>query len=328
VIRALRYRDDATGPEVVELAALDPGAAGTFTWVDCEGPTHEEIAALAAALRLDQLVEEDLHNRGQRTKLDHYTDHLHVALHDCWYRDGELQERELDLAFGSGWLLSVRERHPADAASPFPIEAVRLRFEAQRGRRAAADLGLLLWALIDVTVDRYFEVTDAVDERIDAIEEVILDDDAEPTAMSPGDLFSLSKALLQFRRLAVPLREVLGSILRREVRCIDDSTLTRYQDLYDHALRVADLVEAQRDIVTGLREAQLAMASNRMSLVQQRMAAWGAILIVATLVTGFLGMNFAGAPELDWEEGFGAIIVIILGLCLPLYGWFHRKRWI
>jgi magnesium transporter len=93
-------------------------------------------------------------------------------------------------------------------------------------------------------------------------------------------------------------------------------------------LRVADLLDTQREVVTGLRDADLAVTSNQMSAVQQKIAAWGAILLVATLLTGVLGMNFRNAPELDWEEGFAIIFGVAVLFGIPLYVYFKRKDWL
>ena len=93
-------------------------------------------------------------------------------------------------------------------------------------------------------------------------------------------------------------------------------------------LRIADLVETQRDVLTSLRDADLAVTSNQMSLVQQRIAAWGAILIVATLITGMLGMNFNNAPDLDWKVGFAVILGMMAMITLPMYAYFKRKKWL
>ena len=182
---------------------------------------------------------------------------------------------------------------------------MKKRFAAQRREQGANDEGYLLWAMLDVVVDRYFVVTDDVDDRIDAVEEVVLDDAVDRIRRGrPRELFDISKALVRFRRAALPLREVVGAFVRKEVPSIGDPALAHFQDLYDHVLRVSDILETQRDVLTGLRDADLAVTSNQMSLVQQSIAAWGAILLIATLITGVLGMNFTTAPELSWEEGF------------------------
>lgn len=330
MIEAWCYRDGVEDPEPIEPKALPATEPDCVVWVDCDQPTPAELNLLSEAFEFHAFVLEELQHAEERTKLDHYTDHFHVAVHDCALVEDELITREIDVVFGPGWLLSVRQ--PPESGEPvddFPVEAVKRRFAAQRQEQDANDEGYLLWAMLDVVVDRYFVVTDDVDDRIDAVEEFVLDDAVDRIRRGrPRELFDISKALVRFRRAALPLREVVGAFVRKEVPSIGDLALAQFQDLYDHVLRVSDILETQRDVLTGLRDADLAVTSNQMSLVQQRIAAWGAILLIATLVTGVLGMNFTNAPELSWEEGFLVIAGVIALLCLPLYVYFKRKRWL
>lgn len=339
MIRAWRYCEGIAEPEVVDPRALPALAPNALLWVDCEQPTSEELEALGTQFRLHKFVLEDLRHGQQRTKLDHYEDHFHVALHDCELL-GDLDEiegeaaielvtREIDVVFGDGWLLSVCHRPENPEHHAYPIDQVQRSFERQRTDPGTTDEGFLLWALLDAVVDRYFLVSDAVDDRLDALQEVVLDDTVDRIRRGrPRELFDLSKAILRFRRAALPLREVVGQLLRREDPDISEAAIAHFQDLYDHVLRAADLAESQRDVLTGLRDADLAVTSNQMSLVQQKIAAWGAILLVATLVTGALGMNFETAPGVGWEAGFAWIAGVIAVLCLPLYVYFRRKKWL
>jgi magnesium transporter len=337
VIRAWRYREGVEQPETVDTKALPATEADTLLWIDCDQPTTEELESLGTQLGLHRFVIEDLEHGEQRTKLDHYENHFHVAVHDCELLGDvekaeaavELVTREVDVVFGNGWLLSVRQPPENHEHEAYPMDSVRTAFERQRTQKGTTDEGFLLWALLDVVVDRYFLVSDAVDDRLDALQEVVLDEAVDRIRRGrPRELFDLSKALLRFRRASLPLREVVGQLLRREDPDIGEAALVHFQDLYDHVLRVADLTESQRDVLTGLRDADLAVTSNQMSLVQQKIAAWGAMLIVATLVTGLLGMNFRDAPNVDWQTGFVIIGGVVAALCLPMYFYFKRRRWL
>jgi magnesium transporter len=337
VLRAWHYREGVDEPEEVTPQGSISRESDGLLWIDCEDPEADELDRLAKELGLHEFVLEDLHHGQQRTKLDRYPDHFHVAIHDCELLGDmddpesriDLVSREIDVVFGDGWLLSVRQRPEDGDGECAPLDTFRRRFELQRAEHGSSDEGFLLWALLDVVVDRYFVVGEAVDDRLDALQEIVLDDDIDHLRRGrPRQLFDLSKAILHFRRSALPLREVVGQILRREVTDISAPALVHFQDLYDHVLRVADLTESQRDVLTGLRDADLAVTSNQMSLVQQKIAAWGAILIVATLVTGFLGMNFRNAPDVGWAGGFLIILGVMALLCLPLYAYFKRRKWL
>jgi magnesium transporter len=109
---------------------------------------------------------------------------------------------------------------------------------------------------------------------------------------------------------------------------VGDAALVHFQDLGDHVLRVAELLESQRDVLTNLRDAELAVVSNRLNRSMQKLTAWGAILIVATLITGVLGMNFKNAPGLDWRDGFLLVAGIMAVVSLPMFLYFRRKQWL
>jgi len=333
MISVSRYEHATSEPTPVlsdsVAAAIDTEAG--LVWIDCEQPDPVELAVIMAQLKINEFAQEDVVKAGQRTKLAHYGDHFHVAVYDCVLGDSGMLAREIDIVFGAGWLLSVRQAPEDGNPGQFPAAHVRQMFELQRSQHDNAHVGLLLWALLDAIVDRYFTVTEQVDDRLDDVEEAVLADDTSrgrERAMRPMELFALGKALVRFRRAAVPLRDVVNEIVRREVPCIDTVAIVHFQDVADHVLRVSDFVESQRDVLTSLRDAELALASNRMSLVQQRIAAWGAIFLVATLVTGVLGMNFQGTPELSWRLGFLTIAGVILVLCFPMYLFFRRRKWL
>lgn len=333
MIQAWCYLHDAAEPEVIDLSEvaerIDP--ARGLLWIDCDDPKAPEIDQLLATLGVNEFAREDIAHSGQRTKLAHYTDHFHVAVYDCVLGTEGLRAREIDIVFAAGWLLSVHQTPEDQDPGAFPVSLVKRRFELQRAQHLRAEVGLLLWALLDVVVDRCFAVTETVDDRLDDAEDAVLaSDDRRQSdgAMRSMQLFSLGKALVRFRRAAIPLRDVTTEIARKEVPCISDLAIVHFQDLADHVLRVSDFVESQRDVITGLRDAELAVASNRLSRSQQQIAAWGAIFLIATLVTGVLGMNFRNAPELDWELGFLMIAGIMVLLGLPVYIYFKRKDWI
>jgi magnesium transporter len=329
MIRAWRYRDGIAGHDDAptnQLAeAIDPEKA--LLWVDCVDPTGSELDSLTTQLQISHIAAEDLHKGGQRTKLEHYGDHFHVAVHDCYLVDDRLVTREIDVVFGDGWVLSVRQAADnPDHPEPFGLEAVIRRFEVERTNEAANDEGFLIWALLDVVVDRYFNVADRFDDRLDEVEEIVFS--AETGDDIPREVFDLRRGMVHFRRAVAPLREVLAALLRKEAECIGGEAVVHLQDVYDHVLRVTDWIETQRDLLTGLLEADLAVVSNRMNQVMKRMTSWGAILLGSTLIAGIYGMNFKDIPELDWTFGYPMALGTMLALTLFLYFWFKKRNWL
>jgi len=329
MIRAWLYQPHVDGHDDVptdHLADLiDPKNA--LLWVDCADPTESELDSLTKQLEISHLAAEDLHHGGQRTKLEHYRDHFHVAVHDCTLVDDVLTTREIDIVFGDGWLLSVRQ--PSDNPSepgPFAVDPVTRRFEMERSEEEAWDEGFLLWSFLDVIVDRYFDVADRFDDRLDEVEEIVFSADTGDNI--PKEVFDLRRGMVHFRRAVAPLREVLAQLLRREAECLGDESIVHMQDVYDHVLRVTDWIETQRDLLTGLLEADLAVVSNRLNQVMKRMTSWGAILLGSTLIAGIYGMNFKNMPELGWAFGYPLALGTMLALTIFLYTWFKRRDWL
>jgi magnesium transporter len=229
--------------------------------------------------------------------------------------------------FGDGWLLSVRQPsdNPADP-SAFGADQVIRRFEMERSEEDAWDEGFLLWSFLDVIVDRYFDVADRFDDRLDEVEEIVFSADTGDSI--PREVFDLRRGMVHFRRAVAPLREVLAQLLRREAEGLGDEAIVHMQDVYDHVLRVTDWIETQRDLLTGLLEADLTVVSNRMNQVMKRMTSWGAILLGSTLIAGIYGMNFKNIPELNWTFGYPAALGSMLALTIFLYTWFKRRNWL
>ncbi len=228
------------------------------------------------------------------------------------------------MVFGEDWYLVVRQ--PVEGDEPMSFDDVERRFERGRIECNNDDLGCALWAILDVIVDGYFHVTDLVDERLDDIEEIvfgIVRNDA-----IPQEVFTLRRSLVQFRRAAAPLREVIATLLRREVDWIGPESIVLMQDVYDHSLRIADLIESQRDLLTGLLEAHLAVVSNRMNDVMKKTSSYGAILLVSTLIAGIYGMNFRFMPELHWHYGYFIALATMGIATLLLYAQFKKKGWL
>jgi magnesium transporter len=327
VIRAWRYvsgkpgRDDTAIDQLSDL--VDPERA--VIWIDAEAPDdHEALQRLKGELGMGATVVDAILNPRERTKLMRYGDYFHVAVHDCACAHDDVVSREIDIVTGPGWLLTVR--HPGPDAEPVDLDEVARRFELQRLEHSATEQGYLLWALFDVIVDRYFEVTDAVDERLDEIEDVVFSE--EPPPAVPREIFDVRTDLTTVRRAAAPLREVVNAIIRREIEFVDDQAVVHFHDVYDRVLRVGDLVEAQRDLLTGLLEANLAVTSNQLNQVMKKMTSWGAILIVATLIAGIYGMNFRHMPELRWQYGYALALGLMGITTFVLWRYFRKKNWL
>jgi magnesium transporter len=327
VITAWRYASGMAGRTDVEpdqiASAIDPDHA--VVWVDCTSPSPDDLHCLRRQLGLSDTVADALVDPQQTTKLVRFGDYFHVAVHDCELAPvGRLESREVDLVMGPGWLVSVR--HPTEDLRPLDVEQIEHRYQLQRSEHSTTEEGFLLWALFDVIIDRYLAVVDAIDGRLDAVEDRVFD--KTPEAEVQRGAFTLRRDLAEFRRAAAPMREVLFAITRKELPFVSEDALVHFRDLADRMLRVLDFVESQRDLLTGLLEADLAVISNRINQVMKKMTSWGAILIVATLIASIYGMNFANLPALHWRFGYVFALVLMAVVTLLLYRMFKRRDWL
>lgn len=316
------------------LAAAREPSEGHVVWLDVVDASDDDLQILDRAFGFGEFLLEDLRegraDAGQRTKLLPHGNCFHAAVRDCSAVGHDLVERELDLVFSRGWLCSVR--HTPDAPDPdpdpFPMAEIQHRLLVQGRHEPVLDEGMVLWAFLDAVVDRYQAVTDAIDEHLDTAETLLLDDGPRAATTSPRELFDVGRLLTQFRHELIPLREVVGALLRGEALEVASPAMSHLRDVYDHLIGITELVESQRDVLAGLRDVHLSVVSNNMNRSMQQLAAWGAILIVATLVTGILGMNFRNQPDIGWEAGFLVVLGVIVVLALPLWWLFRRKGWL
>jgi magnesium transporter len=328
-VEVRRYIDDGTveedlgGDRISELAF---GNDGSLLWIDMAEPTEQVIAVLCNELHMERLEAEDLLHPDQRPKLERYGDHFLLVAHDCSLEDDRFISREIDVVFGDGWVLTVRKPSP-DGDPPVDFQEVARRFQRQRAEDGGTDEGFFIYVLLDVVVDRYFNLNDRVDERLEELEDLVFSSNSRDMEVQ-RDLYRLRQTLVGFRRLAAPLREVVAALERREVDFFTAAAVSHLRDVYDHVLRVSELNESQRDLMNGALEAHLAVVSNRMNEVMKAASSWGAILIVSTLIAGIYGMNFTHMPELRWYFGYPMALASMALATAALYAMFKKRDWL
>jgi len=294
----------------------------SLVWVDVVDPSNTELDTLTDEFQLHPLWINDVSDPGQRPKLEVFKTHAFVVgyAHD----EDPTDLTEVGIFFSSRWLVTVRQRNRAGRC--FEIGDARKFYERVRG--ASLDVGLLLYALLDDMVDGYFDTVDAAEDRISAIEESIFEEQSSDERSVQQNTLKVRRALIELRRHVAPMRDVVLSMLRREVPWLDGDALVYLQDVLDRLLRVIDGIDVQRELLGNVVDAQLGLQANRMNRVMKKMTSWGAILIVATLISGIYGMNFRQMPELDWQFGYPAALVSMVFVTGALYLWFRHKDWL
>ena len=316
VVRTYRGAGEAEHVDEVEIEK-HIGDEKCLVWVDVAEPTDADLACLQDQFHLHPLAMEDVRNRQQRPKLEHYPTHAFLVAYTA-----ELQE--VDFFVGPGWLISVRE---SDGNGPtWSTDEAKARFE--RSKPDPPTPGFLLYVLLDVLVDGYFAHADEAEDKLEDLEDRIFAEGLADEQSMQRSLFDIRRKLVLFRRAVVPLREVVSSLLRGEVEWIDDHTRTYLQDVYDHVLRAVDQVDAMRELLGNAVDAHLAIISNRMNQVMKTMTSGGAILLGATLVAGIYGMNFDHMPELHWRYGYLYALGLMVLITILGFRYFRKKDWL
>ena len=288
-----------------------------LVWVEVIAPDEADLALVQDEFSLHPLAMEDVRERHQRPKLEHYPTHAFLVAYTA-------ERKEVDFFIGPTWLVTIRED---DVPGEFSfIDSCRKRFE--RTRPEHTTVGFLLYILLDELVDGYFVRNDEVEDQLEELENRIFAETQQEERLVQQELFEVRSRLLVYRRMAVPLRDVLAALLRREVEWIDDNAITHLQDVFDHVLRVLDIVDNHRELMGNAVDAHLAIISNRMNSVMKRMTSWGAILLGSTLITGVYGMNFKHMPELSWQWGFWWALGLMSFITVAGYFWFKAKDWL
>ena len=293
----------------------------TVVWVDFCTPSREQLLELVSELGLHELAVEDALGPHQRPKLDHYATHLFLTCHAVHVDvdDGSLEETEIDAFLNERWLITVRKD------DRFPIDAVAQRWDRSPDL-AAFGVSFLLYGLLDVVVDGYFDAVQAFDDYYDEVSDSIFSEHP----LNPAEQrhwFDMRRSMVRFHRLAVPLREAVSSLMRREHAAVSEELYPYYQDVYDHILRVSESSDSLRDLVSTIVETNLSLRDYHQNQIVKKVTSWAAIIAVPTLITGYYGMNvpYPGSGN-DWGVLVSAALVVLMSG--GLYLLFRRRDWL
>ncbi|MFD2571973.1 magnesium/cobalt transporter CorA [Spirosoma soli] len=293
-------------------------------WLDVDG-IHEPkvVAALGQQYHLHPLLLEDVMNTEQKPKIDLYDDTVVFVtlknLHHSAHRQ-EIESEHVSLVLGKNYLISFQEERTKDIFDPV-IE--RIRASSGKTRRNGADY--LLYALMDLMVDNYLLITERIGEKMDELEDVIVQEKANQQTLAT--LYTLKRELAFIRRTVLPLRDIIGVLIRGESDLIQPATMPFLRDLADHVNQAVETLDAYREVISGLMEVYYSIVNNRMNSVMKTLTIVSAIFIPLTFIAGIYGMNFENMPELRTQSGYFWILGIMLIIAVGEIIYFKRRGW-
>lgn len=290
-------------------------------WLDLCRPSEEELRVVSNELGLDPVAVEDAVSRHERAKLDRYHGYAFLNVYIPIVDGGDLTLHEMSAFIAERALVTVRQDGGFDVGA-----LVRRWDEGPDEDLGEPTAAFLVYGMLDLVVDLQLDAVRALDEEADAVEDMVFGDEF-PVKEIQRRSYLLRKNLAALRRIALPMREVLNTLLRRDLRLVPPPLVPYLQDVYDHTLRVGEWTDALRDLVADLLDTRLALQSNRMNEVMKKVTSWAAIIAVPTAVTGFYGQNVP-YPGFAQHDGFIASTIIIVVCSGILYVVFKLRDWL
>lgn len=314
---------EATGwTEVDDLARLSDlrGESENLLWAEgnVAHMTPDDVAVIAEEFALHPLAVEDAINARQRPKFEPYETHLFLVFHQLDEVRDHLEARQVACFVGERYVLTLH------AGAERTLEEARRRWDARH--RFPNHPSYLLHALLDVVVDDYQSKADALEDRVEELEEIALEN---PNAPLQRQLYSLKQQLSRLRRYALPTRRILDRAVQANGQePFSPETADVFRDVHDHILRIAEQVGNVEDLTNALLDLRRSEQANALNDVTKRLTGWAAVIAVPTWIASVYGMNFELIPEEQSIAGFFFAIALMAVTAAGLYAFFRRRGWI
>ncbi|WP_329172380.1 magnesium transporter CorA family protein [Streptomyces sp. NBC_01477] len=298
------------------------GDPDCMVWLDVRDPDSADFDMIAEEFGLHSLAIEDARHEHQRPKLDTYRTHLFMSAYAVTVAPdtGAIEASEVSAFITANALITIRQGEHCR------IDRIVERWDDSPDL-AKHGVGFLVHGLLDYLVDGHFTAVQDLDDRIEQLEDLLFEDSPKEIQVVQRRSFELRKNLVRLRRVVLPMREVVNSLLRRDLHVVSEPMMPYFQDVYDHVLRATEWTESLRDLVTTVMETNLTVQGNRMNLIMKKVTSWAAIIAVPTAVTGFYGQNVP-YPGFSAHSGFWTSTGVMIGLSVLLYTTFKHKDWI
>jgi magnesium transporter len=290
-----------------------------FIWVALNDPDAAELEAMQGEFGLHPLAVEDARHGHQRPKIDEYGGSLFAVLHNIEIAGAELKVGEVDLFVGSNYVLSVRNH----AGPGFTAVRARCEREPELLKHGA---GFVFYALMDAVVDRYFPVLDAIEDEFEKFEEQIFS--GKSLRANIEGLYYVRQKLTTLQHAVLPLLEAVGKLYGGRVPQVCAGMQEYYRDVYDHLVRINQLIDSLRDTVTTAIQVNVAMITFGETEVTKRLAAWAALIAVPTFIASVYGMNFVEMPELKFAFGYPVTLGAMAAIDVYLWIRFRKAKWL
>ena len=294
----------------------------TVSWMDIQGLGSETVLKQVGEIfNLHPLLLEDVVNVPQRPKLEDYNNQLLVISQMVRLKEDEsgFDTEQVSFVLGKRYLLSFQEEELQDC---FEIVRDRIRTSQGRVRKSGADY--LTYLLLDTIIDGYFPVVEHYEDRIEALEDMII---SNPDRDTMQEIYDVRRELLALRRLIWPMRNVLNLLMRDHHGIVSDEVQIYFRDSYDHVIQILEIIEAYRELAASLMDVYMSTMGNKLNEIMKFLTVISTIFIPLTFIVGVYGMNFENMPELKGEWSYFLVWLVMLAVAGGLIFYFWRKGW-
>lgn len=317
MIRTIGFTNDN---ELVYDFPLSEIHAGTLRWywVDFDCPSEEETAYLHSFFNFHPLAIEDCLDGLQRPKLNYYDEYTFFVLHAISDKDMDLEAEEMNMFFGENYVVTFHFEPLQE------LEVARERI-IQNPTKWEDGHVFVAYQVIDKVVDNYFPILYNIEDHLNDIEEKL---SPSTIHLSMDFVFDVRSDLLRLRRTIIPMRELLYRMLNSEQLAFTKHERAYFSDIHDHLLRLAEILEMNRELTSDIRDSQLSINSNQMNRIMMTLTIISSVFIPLTFIAGVYGMNFEYMPELPWRYSYPLVLVIMLLIGIAMLLWFKHKGWL
>ncbi len=291
----------------------------TFVWVGLYEPDETLLSKMKEEFGLHELAVEDARNAHQRPKIETYGNSLFIVLKTANLKDKQVAYGETHLFVGSNFLVSVRHGETAG------YSVVRERCE-QTAALLAKGPGFALYAILDFVTDNYQPIIELFENEYDRLEEGVFKSDFDKLMIVR--IYQLRRQLLELRNAALPVGDIANELMRFHDDLIPKELRAYFRDVKDHVARLVGMADNMREMLNSAMQVNLALVGVSQNEVVKRLAGWGAILAIPTVVFSLYGMNFKWMPELEWHYGYPSAVGFTVAACFLLYKRLQKTGWI
>lgn len=295
----------------------------TIAWINVNGLNHTgHIQTIGNHLNLHPILQEDIVNIHQRPKIEEYDDYIFITLKMLSLnKRKKIVNEQLSIILTKENVITFQE------AEGDVFDNVRERLRQKKGRIRSLSTDYLCYALIDAIVDYYFDVIEALENKIELLENTLFKDN--PTNKNiTSEIQHLKRDIINVRRAVFPLREVINRLSKNDSALIAVTTKDYIKDVRDHIIQVTENIDLYREMIWSLMDMHMSTLSNKNNEVMKVLTIVATIFIPLTFIVGIYGMNFKNMPELHTDSGYYVVLIVMVLVVIAMAAYFKQKKWL